>query len=58
MSEYQLPGKTNVHLDELQSVIKEILLIDSDEWVDDKVVQITVEFMAFPKKININISKK
>lgn len=57
-SEEYLPELANVNIGDVQSTIKQVMLINDDEWSDGKVVTITVELMLVPKKMDIKISKK
>lgn len=56
MSEKQLPVETNVNVKDIQPIIRDVL--NTDEFPDDKKVEISVEFMVVPKTMDIKISKK
>lgn len=56
MSEKYLLGDPNITFDEINSTIREVLIID--DFPDDKQVEISVEFAFVPKSINVKIYKK
>lgn len=56
MSEVNLPVESNSNAEEIQSAIKEILIMDG--FPDDKQVEIEVVFKVVPDTMKIKISKK
>ena len=52
----QYQPEPNINIDDLLSTAKNV--IKMDEFPDDKIVKISMEWMVVPKAINIIITKK